>query len=455
MRIPKTPPDIADLFKTVGRDQRKLLEVIQSVSSGTGGDYYHWDDLLYRTPPIGLTHEEWWLGLKMARISAANMLPSMLDKKESAFSFNLTDPIPERLHEIDLIAGGRGETPSMAGSRGESPPQGTTSEIRDQDLIGAQIEEAITSSQLESATATKRVARQLIRSGRKPRGRSETMIFNNYLTMKMIVELKTEELTPDLVLHIHEYVTRNTLDDPTASGRIRNSLEDIYVADREDQVVHRPPHADTLQARMESMCAFANGASEGPFIHPVLRSIILHFWLGYDHPFVDGNGRCARALFYWSMLHHGYWLSEYISISRILLKAPVQYGMSFLYTETDGNDLTYFLLHNLGVIRRSIDALHRFIRKRTEQLKQLESLAQDLDAFNHRQRDLLSHAMRHPGHPYTIKAHQTLHDVVYETARTDLLELQERGLFLLEKQGRKWVFTAPEDLEARLGEERD
>lgn len=455
MRIPKTPPDIADLFKTVGTDQKKLLEVMQSVSSGTGCDYYHWDDLLYRTPPNGLTHEEWWLGLKMARISAANMLPSMLDKKESAFSFNLTDPIPERLHEIDLMAGGRGETPSMAGSRGESPPQGITSEIRDQYLIGAQIEEAITSSQLEGATATKRVARQLIRSGRQPRGRSETMIFNNFLTMKMIVELETEKLTPELVLHIHEQVTRNTLDDPTAAGRIRNSLEDIYVADREGQVVHRPPHADTLQERMESMCAFANGALEEPFIHPVLRSIILHFWLGYDHPFVDGNGRCARALFYWSMLHHGYWLCEYISISRILLKAPVQYGMSFLHTETDGNDLTYFLLHNLEVIRRSIDELHRFIRKRTEQLKQLESLAQDLDAFNHRQRDLLSHAMRHPGHQYTIKAHQTLHDVVYETARTDLLELQKRGLFLLEKRGRKWVFTAPEDLKARLGEERD
>lgn len=370
-----------------------------------------------------------------------------------SININLTAPIPERLHEIDLTGGGRVEMAS--GGHGESPPQGTTSENRDQYYIESQIEESITSSQLEGASTTRRVARQLILTGRQPRGRSETMIFNNYLTMKMIVELKTEKLTPELVLHIHEQVTRSTLDDPAAAGRIRNSSEDIYVADREDQAIHRPPRADTLQERIESMCAFANGASEAPFIHPVLRSIILHFWLGYDHPFVDGNGRCARALFYWSMLRHGYWLCEYISISRILLKAPVQYGMSFLHTETDGNDLTYFLLYNLGVIRRSIDELHRFIRKRTDQLKQLESMAQDLDAFNHRQRDLLSHAMRHPGHQYTIKAHQTLHDVVYETARTNLLELHERGVFLLEKRGRKWVFIVPRDLEARLaGEDR-
>ena len=440
MRIPKTPPDLTDLLKTVGADKKKLLQVLQSVSSDTGGNYLHWDDLLYRKPPKGLTHEEWWLGLKMARLAAANILPSMLDKSEGAFSYNLTEPIHERLHEIDLRAGGGIEMPSQV----------TNPETRDRYYIESQIEEAITSSQLEGASTTRQVATQLIRSGRKPRDRSETMIFNNYLTMKMIVELKAEKMTPELVLQIHENVTRNTLDDPTAVGRYRNSSEDIYVSDREGQVMHRPPHADTLQERMDSMCTFANGASEEPFIHPVLRSIILHFWLGYDHPFVDGNGRCARALFYWSMLHHGYWLCEYISISRILLKAPVQYGMSFLHTETDDNDLTYFVLHQLEVIRRSIKALHELIHIRTEQLKQLESLSQNLDTFNHRQRDLLSHALRHPGHQYTIKAHQTLHDVVYETARTDLLELQQRGVFILEKQGRKWVFTAPKDLEERL-----
>ena len=440
MRIPKTPPDIADLFKTYSKDQKKFLEVMQSVSSGTIVNYIHWDELLYRKPPEGLMHEEWWLGLKIARLAAANILPLMLDKKEVPFSYNLAEPIPERLHEIDLMAGGRIEMPSQV----------TNPETRDRYYIESQIEEAITSSQLEGASTTRRVARELIRSGRRPRGRSETMIFNNYLTMKMIVELKAEIMTPELVLQIHENVTRNALDDPTAAGRFRHSSENIYVADREDQVMHRPPHADTLRERMESMCAFANGASEEPFIHPVLRSIILHFWLGYDHPFVDGNGRCARALFYWSMLHHGYWLCEYISISRVLLKAPVQYGMSFLYTETDDNDLTYFLLYQLEVIRRSIEELHDLIRRRTEQLKQLEALVQNLDSFNHRQRDLLSHAVRHHGHQYTIKAHQTLHDVVYETARTDLLELHQRGLFLLEKRGRKWVFIAPGDLEKRL-----
>ena len=198
MRIPKTPPDFSDLIKKASADQKKLLELMHTVSSGTSGQYRHWDDPFYRKPPEGLTHEEWWLGLKMSRMAAANILPLMLDKKGSAFSYNLAEPIPERLHEIDLRAGGRIEMPSQVANP----------ETRDRYYIESQIEEAITSSQLEGASTTRRVAKQLIRSGRQPRGRSETMIFNNYLTMKKIVKLKTEEITPELVLHIHEHVTR-------------------------------------------------------------------------------------------------------------------------------------------------------------------------------------------------------------------------------------------------------
>ncbi len=445
MQIPKTPPDLLKLLSKIGSDKEKFLELMRTVSSRINGKYLHWDELLHRTPPDELSHEEWWFGIKTARIASASQLPLLADKNGNQFNYNLVDPIPELLHEIDLRVGGRIEMPSQV----------TNPETRDRYYVESLIEEAINSSRLEGASTTRRVAKEMFRSGRKPRGRSETMITNNYFTMKMIADLKAEKMTPEHVLRIHERVTRGTLDDPAAEGRFRNPSDDIYVGDHEGQVFHRPPHADTLGERVDAMCEFFNSASEKPFIHPVLRSIFLHFWMGYDHPFVDGNGRCARALFYWSMLHQGYWLCEYISISQILLKAPSKYGLSFLHTETDGNDLTYFLLYHLNVIRRSIEELNKFIHRRTRQLKALESKVKNLDTFNHRQRDLLSHAVRHPGHRYTINAHKAYHGVVYQTARTDLLELHERGFFSMEKVGKKWVFTAPVDLETRLAGERE
>lgn len=181
-------------------------------------------------------------------------------------------------------------------------------------------------------------------------------------------------------------------------------------------------------------------------IHPAVRAIILHFWLAYDHPFVDGNGRTARALFYWSMLRSGYWLFEFISISAILHKAPVQYGRSFLHTETDDNDLTYFLIAQIEVISQALDELHRYIERKAEAEQDIQALA----LFNHRQVALIRHALSNPGQRYTIASHQQSHAVAYQTARTDLLDLAERGVLEMGKKGRALIFAGPADVAERL-----
>jgi len=94
------------------------------------------------------------------------------------------------------------------------------------------------------------------------------------------------------------------------------------------------------------------------FIPPIIRAILLHFTLAYDHPFVDGNGRVARALFYWSALSGGYRLLEFVSISRVLRQAPAKYARSYLFTETDDSDVTYFIVHRLATVIRAIDEFH-------------------------------------------------------------------------------------------------
>jgi Fic family protein len=212
---------------------------------------------------------------------------------------------------------------------------------------------------------------------------------------------------------------------------------------------HTPPAAEQLPARLDAMCAFANDQPTEGFLHPVVRSILLHFWLAFDHPFEDGNGRTARAIFYWSMLKHGYWLTEFLSISRILSKAPGKYGQSFMFTETDDLDTTYFILNQLRVISRAIDELHAFLAQKVRQVRDTERLLRRMD-LNHRQIALLSHALRHPDAEYTFRSHQTSHGVVYQSARTDLLELQERGILARRRVGQRFVFTPVEDLESRL-----
>jgi Fic family protein len=319
-------------------------------------------------------------------------------------------------------------------------------------LVNSLMEEAIRSSQLEGATTSRQAAKALLRSGREPKDRSERMILNNYRALQFMREDIGDTLTPEAVLELQRILTEGTLENPDAAGRLQRPNEErVAVFDRNDHsLLHQPPPADQLPARLEAMCRFANDEESERFVHPVIRAILLHFWLAYDHPFEDGNGRTARALFYWYMRTHGYWLAEYLSISSILRKAPSKYTKSYLYTETDSGDTTYFIVYQLEVISRAIDELQAYLRKKVKEVRDVEKLIRGSSEFNHRQLALLGNAVREPDALYSFNSHSLSHDVTHETARTDLKPLVEKGLLEQHKAGRKLIFTPAADLPSLL-----
>ena len=299
-------------------------------------------------------------------------------------------------------------------------------------------------SQLEGATTSRRVAKELLRSGREPNDRSEWMILNNYRALQHMREVGPT-LEPATVIELQRILTENTLDDPGAAGRLQTP-DDVRVGvyDRQtDELLHQPPPAEQLPARLAALCAFANEPEDAePFIHPVVRAILLHFWLAYDHPFEDGNGRTARALFYWYMRTRGYWLAEYLAVSQILAKAPANYSKAFLHAETDERDTTYFIVYQLQVIDRAISELHSYLGRKASEIREVEGLIRAGSAeFNHRQLALLSHAIRHPNQVYAFQTHSVSHTVTHETARNDLLPLVDKGLLVRHRVGRRHTFT--------------
>ena len=312
------------------------------------------------------------------------------------------------------------------------------------------MEEAISSSQLEGASTTRQVAMELLLSGRKPRDRGERMIANNFQAMEFLRRRLDEPLSRDLIVQIHGILTEGTLG-PGEVGRFRRPDELITVQSNDDgSVLHVPPDAGLLGERLAALYQFANGGADKVFVHPFVRAAVLHFMLSYEHPFVDGNGRTARALFYWSMLRQRYWLTDFLAISRIIKTAPSQYVRAFLHSEASSGDLTYFLLHQLEVVRRATDELFAYVEREERQIRETERVLKDAHRFNHRQRAVLSHALRHPAGEHTIQAHQRAHGVVYQTARQDLLDLARSGYLKKVKRGHAFVFGAAPKLGAAL-----
>jgi Fic family protein len=431
MRLPQTPPKAETCLRFDDEIQRLASEI-----AGQKG-YLHWEDLRRQKLPEGVRAEDVWGAIKRLRTPYASIA---FGEGNSVFKYVQTSDILRRLHDLDRSTGG-GLIPL--------PRDVLTDERRASYVIRSLIEESITSSQLEGAATTREVAREMIRQGRKPRDHNERMIFNNFLTMEFLRKNPPKELSIEAILEIHRRISHDVMEKPDAVGRFRRTEEPIRVETDDGTILHIPPAADQLEESIRMMCQFAN--SEGNiFIHPVIKAILLHFWLAYEHPFVDGNGRTARALFYWYMLKAGYDLFEFISISEILIKAPVKYGMAFLYTESDDNDLTYFIEHQLSVVEEAVEKLRGFVNLQLQRQEMLNNLMRAQMRFNHRQQDLLAHAIRHPGCIYTIKGHQNSHGVSLMTARNDLTELEKEGLLLKETRGRQFLFVVPKDVVERV-----
>ncbi len=446
MKIPISPPDFQSLIGRIIKDSPdKLGEIFSSgIKPDPKGKYYHWDKLRHlKLPSTVSNHEEWWLAIKVARKALYKNIPHS-DKDGNSFVFGEPNTVRRLLHEIDVHGGGELKTTEQVANPN----------TRDTYLINSLIEESITSSQLEGAATTRKVAKEMLRQKRKPRDKSETMILNNYHAMEYIKDISNESLTPELVFELHRILTNNTMDDPNTVGKLRVS-DDIYVGDdRDATIIHIPPKAKELQSRIENICNFANTTHPTEFLHPVIRAIILHFLLAYDHPFEDGNGRTARALFYWSMLKQGYWTMEFISISRILKSAPAKYTRAYLHTETDDNDVTYFIVHQLDVINQAIKDLLVYLENKSKEINTIEQIVRKAPRLhkllNYRQIALINRALKNPDAIFYVESHRGAHNVTYDTARTDLLKLVKLGLLDKIKIGKAFSFTATANLKQKL-----
>lgn len=446
MKVPASPPP-----------QKKLLEILRSGDADkiarlfdhavgpcdSQGRYLHWDKLRHLAIPEGYSAELYWLMMRDARARISKALP-FRDKSGAPFQFCMPDTVIRDILWISENATGAIEADSKI-----SDPR-----TKQTYLINSLIEEAINSSQLEGASTTRRVAKEMLRSGRRPKDHSEKMILNNYNAMNFIHEYKGESLTKSMIFELHRIVTDDTLSDEDTgkAGIFRGKHDDIRVYSQDGKLLHTPPPYEELESRMQMICDFANRDNENAanFIPPVIRVIVIHFMIGYDHPFVDGNGRTARALFYWMMAKEGYWLMEYISISRIIKQAPAQYMYAYLHTETDSNDVTYFIIHQLEVIKKAITDLHGYLADKANEYREAERLLEKSKlsgVLNYRQLGLLKNGLDNPGMEYTIKSHQNSHGISYQTARTDLLTLSDDFKLLRKyKMGKKDVFVAPANM---------
>lgn len=403
------------------------------------GRYLHWDEFRRRPVPDGITHEQAWAAVKIARNTKVRV-PGFVDQHGSAFAFVRVDAIDRALYEFE-----------QAHLLPEFQSYIADPKLKQDANLGSWLKalmqaEALSSSLFEGARlSTREQGMEMLRSQRAPVNKGERMVMNNYRAMQHIVAVKDEPLTVDTLLELHRILGEGALDTARddGAGRFRRADEHVVVSNMEGETWFTPPPASEVASRIEAMLAFANSAENAPgdFVHPLVAAITLHFWLAWIHPFVDGNGRLARALFYWRLLHAGYDIAEYISISSPLLDAPTEYYRAFAHTETDEGDLTYFILHQLGVLKKATESLRRELKERVANAEQLRATHKEYATLNARQVALHQQLAMAPNSYTTFAEHQATAGISLLTARSDLRGLVERGMLKQHRVGHEYRFV--------------
>lgn len=384
---------------------------LSSLISKINDDYDYWTKVKYLQCPPGFTHEQLWGAVKQAREGSAIHLHAPVD-----LSFSLTNRMLRLCHEFDMNFGGSWGNDAVLNDANQHYY-----------LISSIMEEAIFSSQMEGAATTRRVAKDMLRKNLSPRDKSQQMIVNNYQTINFIIEHMREPLTVDLLLQVHRLMTEKTLQHQGDAGTFRHNNDVVVENGITHEVVHTPPSFDLIPDYISKLCNFFNAHDNQPFIHPIIRGIIIHFVISWVHPFVDGNGRTARALFYWYMLRNGYWITQYMSISRVIAKSKKSYEKAFLYTELDDMDLGYFITYNLQVLNQSFQQLQHYIQKKQQEQQAAFSLLR-LHNVNARQAQIIQFFLQNPKEVLTIKELQNRFSVSPTTAKTDVNGLLQQGI---------------------------
>lgn len=403
------PPKI-DRKTLVNALLKGIAPDIMSVVDKVNADYEYWDKAKYKELPEGLTPQMLWTYVKASRLRST--IPVW-----SKYGINLcvTSQMQRLCHEFDMKFGSFWEV--------EGDSQSAEKKYY---LSSSLMEEAIYSSKMEGASTTRIVAKDMLRKKKSPQNKSQQMIVNNYNTIQYIVEHKEQPLTEELLLTIHRLMTEKTLDNPEDAGRFRTN-DKVVVADMvEGDIIYTPPSFQEIPEFVESLCIFFNNDNPRTFIHPIIRGIIVHFMLAFMHPFVDGNGRTARALFYWYMLKEGYKLTEYMSISRVIAKSKPSYEKSFCYVENDGNDIGYFVAYNLGALEKSFQQLRDYIQRKQREKRAASSFMM-AGNINQRQALILQRLKEEPDTIFTVKDVQEQFSVSSMTARKDLTDLVQQG----------------------------
>lgn len=394
------------------------------------------EETKYRLEQVNASPKDWdEIKKTITRYRKTAAIPFFLSTIDKKFWFFPSDSIYQKAHEV--------EKKGLALHEKIIRESAFASDF----ILDATIEEAITSAIYEGANSTRAKAKELIESDATPKNKDEWMLINNYKAMLWVRNNHSRDVSLDLIKEVHEIVTKNTLtgDDLNFSGKFRTDTVFVRAG---AEVKHEGIDFRKIEDCLKEVSELT---TKNPrYFPPLLKGIILHYFLAYIHPFFDGNGRTARTLFYFKAIKNNLKFVEILSLSAYLKNHGKQYEKSFDKVVESEYDITYFIDFNLDSLKSALDK----VAEKVEFLQKISTLREGL-GVSAQQIGLLQRMALHKFRVYDIEGYAKLIDKSREIARQELKQLSDLGLLEEIKVSKKNVYRIKKDaLISKLKEAR-
>ena len=239
-----------------------------------------------------------------------------------------------------------------------------------------------------------------------------------------------QPVTEETILHLHALVVKDILLS-AESGQYRR-VPVIVGVPATGEVVYRPPDWEDVPELMADLVAWLN-SPEAAALMPVLEAGIVHYELVRIHPFVDGNGRAARALATLILAQRGFDTKRFFALDEYYNQDRASYYEALRSVDPQTQDLTEWLEYFVQGI--AVEMV--WVERRVEELRGLHRIQAQAGqiSLNPRQIRLLDY-LQQSGGSISNREYQTLFGVSKRTASNDLSELTTQGLLAIEGAGR-------------------
>lgn len=205
------------------------------------------------------------------------------------------------------------------------------------------------------------------------------------------------KLNVDTVLEIHRLTTEKILA-PEISGAFR-SKQVVIKNSKTGLISYIPPVSVEVPYQVEDLVNWIN-SEESKDIHPVIKAGIVHYELARIHPFVDGNGRVARAVATLVMFLENYDIRKFFSLEEHFDDDPMTYYLTLqavsnqLVMDTHERDLTPWLEYFTQGVAIELNRVKEKVQRISMDTRLRDKLGEQV-LLNERQTQILEYLHRY------------------------------------------------------------